>query len=117
MSNEKKDLNANNETAEAEGLIGQATDEQIAAWKGKYGEISAIEVGGHICYIRKPERTDIDYSSVGSKGAPLKFNEILMRECWLGGSEEIQRNDGLFLGASGELSSLIEAKTAKLVKL
>ena len=48
---------------------------------------------------------------------PIKFNEIMLANCWLGGSEAIKTDDDLFLGASGKLAELIEVKEAELVKL
>lgn len=97
--------------------IGQATPEQIAAWKEQHGELFAIRAGGHVCYLHKPSRRAISYASVAGKSDPLKFNETLLRECWVGGSEEIRRNDELFLAASGVLAELIEVKEAELEKL
>ena len=41
-----------------ENLIGQATTEQINAWKEQHGDIFAFKVDGHICYLRKPTRSD-----------------------------------------------------------
>ncbi|WP_418450186.1 hypothetical protein [Alistipes sp.] len=98
-------------------FIGQAAPEQIEEWKGKYGDIFAIRAEEHICYLRKPTRKAISYASVAGKIDPLKFNETLLRECWLGGSEEIRKNDDLFLAASGVLDQIIEVKEAQLEKL
>lgn len=98
-------------------FIGQVTPEQIQAWKEKHGEIFSIKVEGHISYLRKPNRKAISFASVAGKTDPLKFNETLMRECWLGGSEEIRKNDDLFLAASGVLDKIIEIKEAELEKL
>ena len=98
-------------------LIGQATADQIAEWKSKNNEVFAITVDGHIAYLKQPDRKTIAYaSSVGAKD-PIKFNEILLNNCWLGGSESIKTDDSLFLGASGKLAELIEVKEAELVKL
>lgn len=98
-------------------FIGQASDEQIQEWKDKNGEIFSIKVEGHVCYLRKPSRKAISFASVAGKVDPLKFNETLMRECWLGGSEEVRKNDDLFLAASGVLDQIIEVKEAELEKL
>lgn len=100
-----------------ETLIGQATAEQIKEWKEAHGNIFTIKTDGHICYLRKPSRKAISYASVAGKTDPLKFNETLLRECWLGGSEEIRKNDDLFMAASGVLDQLIEIKAAELEKL
>ena len=98
-------------------LTGQASTEEIDAWKKKHGKVVAIIVDGHICYLRKPDRRILGYaSSVGAKD-PIKFNELILANCWLGGSEAIKTDDDLFLGASGKLAELIEFKEAELVNL
>lgn len=103
--------------AKAKELIGQATPEQIEEWKRKHGDVRAVIVDGHIGYLKKPDRKTLSYASaVGSKD-PVKFNEILLGNCWLGGSEDIKTDDALFFGASATLAELIEVKTAELVKL
>lgn len=98
-------------------LIGQAAPEQIAEWKEKHGEVFSIKVDGHICYLRKPTRKAISYASMAGKSDPLKFNETLLRECWLGGSEAIRKDDDKFLAAGGVLDRIVEVKQAELEKL
>ena len=100
-----------------EKLIGQATPEQIAEWKEKHGEIFSIKVDGHVCYLRKPRRKDISYASVAGKTDSLKFNEAMLRQCWLGGSEAIRTDDDKFMGAGAILDQLVEVKEAELEKL
>lgn len=98
-------------------LTGQVAPAQIEEWKNQHGGIYAIKAGGHVCYLRKPSRRAISFASVAGKSDPLKFNETLLRECWLGGSEAIRKDDDLFLAASGVLDQLIEVKEAELEKL
>jgi len=98
-------------------LIGQATPEQIEEWKKKNGKLWAIIVGGHICYVKKPDRKALGYASVAGKDNPLKFNEVILANCFVGGSEAIKTEDDLFLGASSKLAELIQVKEAELVNL
>lgn len=98
-------------------FIGQATAEQIKEWKEAHGDVFTIKTEGHICYLKKPSRKAISYASVAGKTDPLKFNETLLRECWLGGSEDIRKNDDMFMAASGVLDQLIDVKEAELEKL
>ncbi len=98
-------------------LIGQATPEQIEEWKKKHGKVWAIIVGGHICYIRKPNRAELSYSATVSQNNPLKGNEVLLKATWLGGSEAVQTEDELFFGASAKLADLITVKEAELINL
>ena len=47
----------------------------------------------------------------------MKYNEILLNNCWIAGDEEIKKDDALFLGVSAKLADLIEVKEAELKKL
>lgn len=98
-----------------ETLIGEATADQIAAWKKKYGKVFGIKVGGHICYLKPPDRKILSYASVAGKSDPLKFNETILGSCFIGGSEAIKKDDELFLGAGAILPSIIQVKEAELV--
>lgn len=98
-------------------LIGQVSAEQIAVWKKKHGKVSAIIIDGHICYLRNPDRRILSYASTVGAKDPVKFNELILANCWLGGSEAIKTDDELFFGASGKLAELIVFKEAELVNL
>ena len=102
---------------EEKTLVGQATPEQIEAWKKQHGEIYAATVGDGICYLKKPSRKVLGYASFASKNNPLNFNEVMLNDCWLGGDESIRTDDAKFLGVSGVLAELIEVKEAELKKL
>ena len=98
-------------------LVGQATPEQIEAWKKKHGEVFIATVGDSVCYLKKPSRKALGYASFASKNNPLNFNEVILNDCWLGGDESIQTDDSKFLGVSAVLTDLIEVKEAELKKL
>lgn len=95
----------------------EITKEQIAEWKAKHGDIFKIKVEDKVAYLKKPSRKALGYASVAGKDNPLKFNEVLLNDCWLGGDEEIKTNDSLFLSISSKLSELIEVKEVELEKL
>lgn len=97
--------------------MGQATPEQIEAWKSKHGEVYAAKVDGHVCYLKKPSRKALGYASSAGKNDALKFNEIILNDCWLGGDDTIKTDDALFLSVSAKISDLIEVKEAELEKL
>jgi len=95
----------------------EATKEQIAEWKAKHGDVFCVKVDGKTCYLKKPGRKALGYASMAGKENPMKFNEVLLNECWLAGDEEIKTNDDLFLAISPKMSELIVVKEAELVKL
>ena len=95
----------------------EITQEQIDAWKKQHGEIYAIKVDGKTAYLKKPDRKTLSFASVAGQKDPMKFNEIILENCFIGGDEEIKKDDSLFLAASAKIVELIEVKEAELVKL
>lgn len=98
-------------------LKGQVEQAQIDKWKKEHKNIFAVSIDGHIAYLKKPDRKTLSYASSFGMKEPLKFNEVILENCFLGGSEEIKTDDDLFLGVAGKLAELIEVKEAELVKL
>lgn len=95
------------------------TPEQIAEWKATHGDVYKITIAedNKACYLRKPNRKELSYaSSVGTQD-PMKFNELILKNCWLGGDEDIMTNDSLFLAVSTQLDKVLEFKKAELEKL
>ncbi len=103
----------------AEKLTGAATQEQIAEWKEKNAEVFALRADGHIGYVRRPGRRDLSFANAGSNQGKdaIKFNEVLLNNIWLGGSDAIKKDDKLFLAVSGKLGELIDVAEAELEKL
>lgn len=102
---------------ETKQMVGQATPEQIEAWKEEHGEVYAIIVEDGVLYVRKPTRKDLSYASATAKNGGLDYIEALMKNCKLGGDETIITDDGKFMGASGQMASLIDIKAAAIKKL
>lgn len=101
----------------SEHLKGGASEEQIAKWKQEYGDIFAIEVDERVAYLKKPTKHILAAANKSSKGEPFKFNDNIMRMCWLGGDEEIRVNDDLSLAVTGVLDEILEVATASVKKL
>ncbi len=111
-----------------EPLKGLATEEQIAGWKKQYSDVYSIEIDGHIGYLKPIERKvmmyaltklDITISDQGKKmnlGQMAASGEAVMQNCWITGSEEILKNDDLFIAACIEASYLVSFKDAILKK-
>ena len=90
---------------------------QVDAWKEKHGEVYKINVGDKVCYLKEPSRKALSFAAAAGQTDPLRYNEIILKDCWLAGDEEIQTNNGLFISVSAQLPKLIEIKEAELVKL
>ena len=93
------------------------TKEQIQEWKKQYKDIFVISVEDKKVYLRTPDRKTLSYASTLATKDPLRFNEVILENCWLGGDEEIKTNDELFLAVSSKLPNLIQIKEATLEKL
>ena len=93
------------------------TPEQIEAWKKKWGDVFCVTVGDKVAYLKRPSRQALSAAAVVGKNDPMKYNEILLNNCWLAGDEEIKSDDSLFLGVSAKLGELVEIKEAELKKL
>ena len=93
------------------------TNEQIKQWKAKYKEVFVLRVDNKVAYLRTPDRATLSYASTLATKDPMKFNEAILTNCWLGGDEEIKTDDALFLSASSKLGELIQIKEATLEKL
>ncbi len=107
-----------NLSASAE-LKGQATDAQIAEWKGRYKHgIYSLEVDGHIGYFKNPDRNEINYAmSKADNDKVLNVFEALASVSFVGGSKDLLEDDQLFVGICQELKVKLEGKRAKLVNL
>ncbi|MDU6660077.1 MAG: hypothetical protein E6494_08185 [Capnocytophaga sp.] len=93
------------------------TKEQIKQWKAKYKEVFVLRVDDKVAYLRTPDRATLSYASTLATKDPMKFNEAILTNCWLGGDEEIKTDDALFFSASSKLGELIQIKEATLEKL
>lgn len=97
-------------------LTGVADEQQIARWKTQHGEIYMVEVDGSVCYLKRPDRKTLSYvATLGNN--PIRANEALLANCWLGGDETIKTEDEKFLGVSAILAELIKVKEAEITKL
>jgi len=93
-----------------------ATEAQISDWKKKYGDVFMIKVGDSVCYLKKPDRKTMSYvATLGNN--PIRANEALLQNCWLGGDEDIKTDDEKFFGVSSKLNEIIEIKEAEITKL
>lgn len=93
------------------------TPEQIEAWKKKHGDVFCVTVGDKVAYLKRPDRKTLGAAAVVGKNNPMKYNEILLENCWLDGDPEIKTDDALFLGVSAKQGDLVEVKEAELKKL
>lgn len=97
----------------------EITKKQIEEWKKQHGDVVSYTVEDKVGYFRKPTRQELSYASVASNQMKdsLKYSEVLMSSCFLGGDRDILEKDEYFLGAAPVIEALSEAKVGELKKL
>ena len=100
-----------------ETKVEKQIEQKISEWKAKHGDVFQVEVDGRVAYLKRPDRKVLGAAAVTGKSDPMKYNEVILNNCWLEGDEEIRTNDAMFLGVSAQLAEIIEIKEATLKKL
>jgi hypothetical protein len=95
----------------------KVTPEQIEEWKKKHGAVYEFSSEGKVCYLRKPSRDILRAANVGSGEDTIKWNEIIVKNCFLGGDEMFLTDDDYFFGLSKMLTELVETKKVELKKI
>ena len=112
------ELRANQlEKMNMETKVEKTIEQKISEWKAKHGDVFQVEVDGRVAYLKRPDRKVLGAAAVTGKSDPMKYNEVILNNCWLEGDEEIRTNDAMFLGVSSQLAEIIEIKEATLKKL
>lgn len=98
-------------------LSGQATDEQIAMWKNLHGKVFQFEVDGSVCYLKRPSRNVISAAETIGKEDNLKYAEIVLNNCWLGGDETIKTDDEKFISVANHMGTLVKISEVAVKEL
>lgn len=105
-------------------LPGDVTPGQIEDWKKKYRNVYKIEVPAdetydewYTCYVREPRREILNDYLRKSERVPIDAALGLIRNTWLGGDEEVKKQEKYALSAVQKISKLIIAGEARLEKL
>lgn len=86
-------------------------EKHVADFVEPLREIEVTTVKG---YLKTPNRKVISMATAVGGKDPIRFGELILENCWLGGDERIKTDDGLFLAANAILGNLIKIKTASL---
>jgi acyl-coenzyme A synthetase/AMP-(fatty) acid ligase len=93
------------------------TKEEIQALKEEHGDIFLLSVEDKCCILKTPNRKILSYATTASQKDPLKFNEVILKNCFVAGDTEIKDDDSYFLSAGKQLVDIIEVKESRLEKL
>ncbi|MBK5213636.1 MAG: hypothetical protein JJE55_08260 [Flavobacteriaceae bacterium] len=91
--------------------------EQIDKWKKQFDVVFRIgpTEKGYVGYCRNATRQEMSFLSVQKD--PIKFNEGLLKACWLDGDKEIQERDAIFMGLASQIAQLMHSEEVKMEKL
>ena len=115
----------------------EVTKEKIQEWKKQYGDVfefnsvtdkdgnKIVDNKGKVkagekqmsCWLRRPTLQILDAAKVGAGNSQLKFNEILLRNCWIEGDKEILEEDVYKAGVFDLLHLLMAQVDFELKKL
>lgn len=109
--------------------VGEATEAQIQAWKKQHGDVYCVHVldrepsgegkrRRHYTYFKGVSRSILGAAQIASaKGNVVSFYEVVANNCYIGGSEEVLKDDYLFKGIMPYMDQLNEYAAAVLEKL
>lgn len=96
---------------------GKATLEQIAIWKHNYGDVYEVKVEDKYGYLKKPDRKILSFATSVGQNDPMKFNEMVLNNCWIDGDIDLKNKDEYFFALVAKMNELIEIKEAEIKKL
>ena len=106
-----------NAAAEASAERTAVESRQIEEWKRKHGKVFCYEVGGEKLYFRQPDRKTLAAAGVIAKNDPMKYNEFVLKNSFLGGNAELLEDNSVFYGLSQIMDELVAAKVGELKNL
>ena len=97
---------------------GVATEEQIAKWKAEYkqGIYAVVVAPDYVGYFSSPTRAELNLALSKQDAAhPLAAYETFAELTWLGGAEEILKDDMLFNSLTNGMSEKLHGVQVMLV--
>ena len=67
--------------------------------------------------LKRPDRQTLKVAEAVGKEDAMRYSEIVLENCWLGGDEEIKTNDLYFLEVLPTLEELVDYGRAEIKKL
>lgn len=104
-------------------INGDITEEQIAAWKARYGRVVEVEVADtdfeelHRGYFHRPDMKTMQAFSATAKSNEVKASEVMFDNCWLGGSLMMKTDAVYKMQATGELQKIFGRCVSRLKNL
>lgn len=103
-------MEKNNET-KAQTFDGGITEEQIAQFKAKHRKVHRIDIVDgeetHIGYFKRPDFATMKAVTKIGKTDEVEAGKIIFKNCWLGGSEWLEKDAVLFMAVQVQLGKLL----------
>jgi hypothetical protein len=97
------------------------TQEQKDQWKKENGRVFVLEATAegktYMAYIRRPKRNEYSYALARMQKDPMEYVGSIMRNCWLGGDEEMKTEPGLLVGIMPQLDEVVGAAEVSVKEL
>lgn len=116
LNEKQQDLEKSLDDLQAAAHAENAAKVEELKAKHNLKEVFVLKVGGKTGYLRKPNRKDIAMARSLAEGDEVNYYELLLDAVWLGGDEEIRKDDDYFFNSFASLGNLIESKKAELKK-
>lgn len=97
-------------------LSGKVTATQLEQWKALYGKVWEVVVEDKVAYFKKASRATMRAALSFLEKDRIKYMEIIIENCWIGGDEAMKSEDEYFYGLMGVVPELAEAKNAEIKK-
>lgn len=109
------------EVRTGETFDGGITEEQIKAWKSKYGRVIRIDVVDaddlHVGYFHRPRLETMSAVTKIVKTDEVKSSEVMFDNCWLGGSSAMRTDAVLFMAVSKQLGEMLNSCRSSIKNL
>ena len=96
---------------------GELTPDQERELKERYPSLFKLEFDDKVAYLRKPDRATLKAAMSKVLTDPIGFAEVILKNCWLQGDEDVKKNEEYIMGSVAPLNNIVNARTAELVKL
>lgn len=116
--------------------ISDVTPQLIEEWKAKYGVVYTIEVALEperfeantiaadlddlpklVGYLKKPDRKCMNFAMVTMPKNIISAGKAVIKDCWLGGDEQLLTDDTYFSTAAFQAIELVEIYQSRLKKV
>lgn len=117
--------NQNSEEVKPKGYIGEATPEQIDAWKKAKDADHLLQIkvknrdgSTSVCYLHPADRkvASLAYTHIANKKM-IEAGGVFIANCWLGGDERIKTDDRMYIAACQQAYDALDLADAESEKI